>query len=82
MQLADSENDKSVMVVKQDAGSCVIEDTLYTVLPKVAPPLPVPALDPQLQLQQTQKSPLVSAVSNASMLLVGGCLWGCAAGSD
>jgi type VI protein secretion system component VasF len=71
--LADSEGDKSVKVVKQAASSCVIEDTLYTVLPKVAPPLPLPALDPHLQLQQSQKSPLVSAVSSAPMLLVSAC---------
>jgi hypothetical protein len=63
-------DDKSVMVVKQVAGACVIEDTLYTVVPVVAPQLPKPALDPQIQLQQNQKSPLVSAVSNASALLV------------
>jgi hypothetical protein len=69
-QLADAVDDKSVIVTKQAAGSCVIEDTLFTVLPVVAPQLPIPALDPTIQLQQSQKSPLVSAVSNASALLV------------
>ncbi|KAF6262439.1 hypothetical protein COO60DRAFT_627220 [Scenedesmus sp. NREL 46B-D3] len=68
-QVADGQDDKSIRVIKAVAGSCVIEDTLYTVLPVVAPRLPIPALDPHLQLQQSQKSPLVSAVNNASALL-------------
>jgi hypothetical protein len=74
LQVADGAGDKEVMVTKLEAGSCVIDNSLYTVLPKVAKPLPRPALDPHLQLQQSQKSPLVSAVSNASALLVSGCV--------
>eukprot|EP00882_Tetradesmus_deserticola_P014601 GHRQ01015531.1.p1 GENE.GHRQ01015531.1~~GHRQ01015531.1.p1 ORF type:complete len:606 (+),score=147.84 GHRQ01015531.1:170-1987(+) len=68
-EVSDGKDDNSVRVVQLIAGSCVVENSVYTVTPVVAPRLPTPELNPRLQLKQGQQSALVTAVNNASALL-------------
>eukprot|EP00878_Enallax_costatus_P023720 GHUV01025257.1.p1 GENE.GHUV01025257.1~~GHUV01025257.1.p1 ORF type:complete len:369 (+),score=91.73 GHUV01025257.1:959-2065(+) len=68
-ELADAgQGDSSIFVVHEVAGSCTVEDSLYTVNDVVAPKLPAPPVDPGLQLNTAAKSPLVTAVSTVASL--------------
>lgn len=71
-QLGDSgQPETSVLIRLSVAGSCTVQDTLYTVNPVVAPKLQRPPLDPSLQLNSAEKSPLVTAVDDVTSLRVG-----------
>lgn len=69
LQLGNAD-DTSILVVHSVAASCTVRNSLYTINPVVAPKLPRPPLDPGLQLNTAEKSPLVTAVSTVPALRV------------